>query len=95
MKEKLRDALITKNELNIKEGEYLYYKPAKAFGRIEVITDTQFIVLWNSDSGGPIERNYNFRNLHKEHLAKDLLDDCILCETEEDRLFVALKYGTR
>lgn len=84
---------IDNTTLDLKEGQIIFYKTSGIFGMVYSVTNRHMEVMWYDDNWKSKGR-YTWENIHKE-IAKSLLDDCFLCENEQDKLFVSLKYGTK
>lgn len=95
MKNPLRLTLDTtdnKIRLNVKEGQCLFYIRSKIFGKIMQNGPNILSVAWETKPEGQTS-SYSYDRLLDDSVSTELLDYCILCETEEDKLFVNLKYS--
>jgi hypothetical protein len=78
--------------LNVKTGQYLFYKKSRIFGKVTSVDEHALSVSWATSYG---DRNSEYHWCNMAELGSELLDYCILCENEMDILFVKLKYGVR
>ena len=83
----------TKDRIEVKEGETIFYKTSGIFGEVSEITDTHMHIEWEIRNGKS-KSVYRWQYMEDLRVADPLLDDCFLCENENDKLFLSLKYGT-
>jgi hypothetical protein len=81
-----------KTNLHLKEGQIVFYIESKVFGVVSEKTDYHMCIDWDTHKDRPVRKIYSLARLTVD-AASSLLDDCILCETDQDKLFVELKYG--
>lgn len=81
-------------KLNVKEGQYIFYKTSRIFGKITSTGPHCMTVDWEVNSGIKTSAyTYSKMSLTGDTNVDELLNRCLLCESDEDKLFIELKYG--
>jgi hypothetical protein len=95
MKNPLREAFNEdRTKLDVTIGQYVFYLTSRIFGKIVDITSAGFVVEWRTSSGNKQSYyQWDSISMYNSSGMRELLDQCLLCETDEERLFIALKYG--